>query len=403
MNILILSGHLPSSGGRQAGAKVSYNIYKQLARSNRLHLLSFATQGELATKEDQDIEVFESCELIPINDWNRIRGIASHCGLPWSIAVRSSSFYRRRLKELSSRHHFDVALLDHTAMFQYVRDLEDVPIVAGIAHDVLTQLLERRGASGKWPAIASRLEFIRVRPWEASIFGQLDVVLPLNHKDERLIAALQPKAKQFVLHPWIHTFDKLPPRADGSSNAMLFWGALDRAENIDAAIRAADEILPRVRESVPSAKLYIAGNRSEDLRARFAHRSDIVITGFVNDFDALFSQVNIGLLPLRLGAGIKIKTLECMAAGLAVVTTPVGEEGVGGTSGLHYLIGNTTSEMVSHVVTLLKNPNQILQIGSRARQFIRDQYDFEKRMLEFDAYLRQQVSECGAGERGQSA
>ena len=91
--------------------------------------------------------------------------------------------------------------------------------------------------------------------------------------------------------------------------------------------------------------------------------------------------------PLRQGAGIKIKTLECMAAGVAVVTTPVGAEGIAATHGVHFLIGETAQELTSYAARLLRWPEEARQMGERARDWFASEYDFDGPMAAFEHFL----------------
>jgi glycosyltransferase involved in cell wall biosynthesis len=113
----------------------------------------------------------------------------------------------------------------------------------------------------------------------------------------------------------------------------------------------------------------------------------------VPDLQACLSRMQIALLPLRLGAGIKIKVLEAMAGGLPVVTTPVGAEGINAQQGVHFLVGNTAEELARHTIVLLQNPGLRAQVGERAREFIRGNYDFEKSARDFEWALLQRLSE----------
>jgi glycosyltransferase involved in cell wall biosynthesis len=87
--------------------------------------------------------------------------------------------------------------------------------------------------------------------------------------------------------------------------------------------------------------------------------------------------MDIALLPLRLGAGIKIKVLECMSAGLAVITTPVGIEGIAAVDGVEYLLGNTPEELAQHVIRMLNEPEACREIGAKGREFVAREFDFE--------------------------
>jgi glycosyltransferase involved in cell wall biosynthesis len=114
---------------------------------------------------------------------------------------------------------------------------------------------------------------------------------------------------------------------------------------------------------------------------------NVVRTGFVDDIGGFLSGMQIALLPIRQGAGVKVKTLECMAAGVAVVTTPVGAEGINAVHGVHFLIGETPQELAKYVIQLLRNPEDARQMGECARAWFESEYDFGRPMTVLETFL----------------
>lgn len=396
MKILQISGHLPSPRATQAGSKTSYHMARCLSERHEVHLLSYASSDELVTHVDSDLCIYSSSEIVPVSDWVRLKGILSAPNLPIAIAARKSRKFRTCLRKLLAQHQFDIAILDYTAQFQYHDELLQVPIIVGSAHDIMTQGWERKSQAAQNPVSKMWLSFElrRMRKWEAMIFERLDVVVPQSPKDGELVARLQPKVQVFVIQGWLSRAEALRAR-DGDaarvSNSMVYYGALNRTENIDAAEYLADEILPLVQRQIPEAKLYLAGSHGEKLAARFAARPDIRVTGFLQDPIGFLATMQIALLPLRLGAGIKAKTLECLSAGTPVVTTDVGAEGVGGCVDRDYLVANDSDGLASHAVDLLRNPEKALAIGSSGRDFFFREYNFDHRIRELDLYMEDLV------------
>jgi glycosyltransferase involved in cell wall biosynthesis len=111
-----------------------------------------------------------------------------------------------------------------------------------------------------------------------------------------------------------------------------------------------------VRERVPDFKFYVAGSRSEEVASITDGVPNVTRTGFVDDIGGFLSEMQVALLPIRQGAGVKVKTLECMAAGVAVVTTAVGAEGIPATHGVHFLIGETQEDLAKLTIQLLLRP-----------------------------------------------
>jgi glycosyltransferase involved in cell wall biosynthesis len=391
MQILFLSGHLPSPQSRQGGQKTSYHICEFLGRRHDVHLLCFGTENELAAFDSQEMEIFHCWDVVPVSPWTRLRGVLSSPRLPLSVAARNSRTFRSKLRHLTQSHRFDVVILDHTAVWQYANHLVGAPLCVGLAHDVLSQLWERRveGAPDALSKIILSMEANRVHWWEQRALSQLDLVIPQSEKDGALLGRFNPGLKRFVIQPWLSVPARSPSETATirEANSVVFWGALDRSENTDAVAYALREIFPHVREAVPSAKFYIAGSNSEAVASMTDGAPQVIRTGFVRDVSAFLSSMQVALLPLRQGAGIKVKTLECMAAGVAVVTTPVGAEGIAAAHGVHLLIGETAQELASYTERLLRRPEEARQMGERARDWFASEYDFGRPMAGLESLL----------------
>jgi glycosyltransferase involved in cell wall biosynthesis len=207
----------------------------------------------------------------------------------------------------------------------------------------------------------------------------LAFVIAHNEKDSTLLGQLNSNVERFVIHPWVSIEQKSSPSVVGmprKPSSIVFWGALDRAENRDAVAYIVREILPSVREKVPNATLYVAGSHSECVASIVAGIPQVVLTGFIDNIGEFLSMMQVALLPLRLGAGIKVKTLECMAVGLPIVTTEVGAEGIGANQGVHYWIEQNPKALAERTVRLLRVPGEALRMGELAREFFFAHFDF---------------------------
>jgi glycosyltransferase involved in cell wall biosynthesis len=393
MKVLVLSGHLPSPRARQAGQKTSYYICEFLARKHEVHLLSFITEDEAQSFRPEDMEIFRSCDFVPVTNWTRLYGVLTAPRSPLSVAARFARDFRRKLKRLLKNDSYDVAILDHTAMWQYMDLLDSVPLVGGSAHDVLSQLWSRKAASARhsvWRWLSKR-EHERVQKWERAALRKLDFVSPHSEKDSRLLCALQPAVVQCPIQPWhtpAPTANSTGPTREPLS--VVFWGAMNRSENVDAIRFALSDIIPKIRAQVPESCFFFAGSHSDSLaELKVSRPFKVTATGYVEDIHRFLSRMQVALLPLRLGAGIKVKVLECMAAGVAVVTTPIGIEGVGGEHGKHYMLGESPDELASHVVRLLNSPLECKAIGAMGRELVSAEHQFPAAMERFCSFLNE--------------
>jgi glycosyltransferase involved in cell wall biosynthesis len=385
MKILFATSHLPSLQKGQAGAKTSYAICEFLSRTEEVHLLAFAAGSEIESLDKQEMRIFASWQYIPVTRVSRILGALRRPLLPLIIAARTSSSYRLRLKQMLREHDFDVVVFDHTGMLQYVRNVPEKIVTVASLHDIFTQSWERHAAHAKNPLrrLALIAEKYRTMRWEQRAFVSTDIIFPLSEKDRGLIDSMsQPGNSLMAIQPWVDAsvLRKSVKRSNPKGDSLLFWGAMDRVENIDAVRWIADEILPRIRQHIPSAHLYIAGSKSDSLADVFGRREDISLLGFIDDIERMMGSMEIALLPLRLGAGIKVKVLECMAAALPVLTTEVGSEGIDAQHGKDFLIGTDAESIANNAILLLRDKTFAQRMGESGRIFIEGMYDFDNKI-----------------------
>ncbi len=153
---------------------------------------------------------------------------------------------------------------------------------------------------------------------------------------------------------------------------MLFVGSFGHPPNIDAAIRLARGIFPGVRARVPEATLEIVGDAPPQAVRRLAGEG-IVVTGRVADVRPHLDNAAVVAAPLRLGGGMRVKVLESLAAGKAMVATPRAVAGLGLEPGTHALIAESDGELSDALVSLLGDPELRRRMGRAARSLAAEQ------------------------------
>jgi glycosyltransferase involved in cell wall biosynthesis len=146
---------------------------------------------------------------------------------------------------------------------------------------------------------------------------------------------------------------------------------MDWLPNEDAILFFADEILPRIASRVPDVTLTVVGRRpSARLRRRLEGQPTIRLTGRVDDIRPYVERAAVYVVPLRIGGGTRIKLYEAMAMGKAVVSTPVGAEGLPVQDGLHLLLAGEPAAFADAVVGLLHESERRRRLQQAARRFV---------------------------------
>ncbi|MDR3529664.1 MAG: glycosyltransferase [Rhodopila sp.] len=171
-----------------------------------------------------------------------------------------------------------------------------------------------------------------MREREFAVWHQADLSLYLSEEEAQIASALQPDAKIGSVVPYC--FDWFtPPRAATPAREIIFVAGFGHPPNEDAALWLADEILPLIRAEIPAAHLSIIGSNPTE-RVRALAGEGIAIFPDVTDaeLEAAYDRARVAVVPLRCGAGVKLKVVEALRAGVPLVTTPVGAQGLPGLS-----------------------------------------------------------------------
>jgi glycosyltransferase involved in cell wall biosynthesis len=298
----------------------------------------------------------------------RVASLASD--VPYAIGLFNVPAMRRRLTSLLAEREFDVVQFDTTFAGSYV------DLVAGRAKTVLVEIdftvkpLARRYQLEQSPIKRAwyRRELNRMRRFEPALCRRFDRVLAVSSEDRAGLLELAPSLPVNVFRYGAEpSLFQLPLREHGEGQ-VLFIGSYIHPPNVDAATWFARSIFPMVQVQVPAARVtYVGGNPPDSVREA-ATAQGIHVTGWVADVTPYLARADIGVVPLRSGGGVKLKTLELMAAGKAIVTTAIGIEGIDARDGEHVLVADTAESFATQVVRLLRDDALRARLARNARE-----------------------------------
>ncbi len=160
-----------------------------------------------------------------------------------------------------------------------------------------------------------------------------------------------------------------------SNRSVLFVGSMDYHANIEGVLWFSREIWPQIAEQYPDLEFTIVGRSpSREIQALASDR--IRVTGTVEDVRPFYTSAIAVVVPLRVGSGTRLKILEAMAAGVPVVSTRLGAEGIDATQGVHLLLADSSAEMVPAIHQMANSPALCSQLVQAAREFVVHRYDW---------------------------
>ncbi len=216
---------------------------------------------------------------------------------------------------------------------------------------------------------------------ELSLLQQTDLIVTNNRKDTELLRKNGiEEGHIFSSVPYFDDYSAVERRPDQQDRTILFYGAMSRAENFESAIWFIEKVMPLLAQEKVRFVVVGANPPERLLRCRSER---VEVTGFVQDVRPYFSTCLCMALPLLRGAGIKIKVLEGLSAGIPVLTNEVGIEGIGAAPGTEYLHCTTPEEYAKIVKDLIYGIIPIGFLEKNAREFMEKNYDAGARVQAF--------------------
>ena len=151
---------------------------------------------------------------------------------------------------------------------------------------------------------------------------------------------------------------------------------MDFRPNVDAVLWFAREVLPQIRAAVPDVRFLIVGQRPHRRLDSLRNDPAVELTGWVEDPRPYIAGASVYVAPLRMGGGTRLKLLEALAAGKAVVATRLGAEGFPVQHEREMVLADTPDEFAAAAVRLLGSPQQREGLGRVGRRFVEEHYDW---------------------------
>jgi glycosyltransferase involved in cell wall biosynthesis len=369
MKILFVTPFFPCSSIGHAGGNFIYEVIKELSRRrHQIHLLA-RIDPELLSCVDEMKAFCTHVELLPFKT-PRTRNI-----MALSCIIGSYLYLGMKANRLLQRERFDLVQVEYLETGLMVRRTK-IPMIVD-AHDVITKPVGRSYLA----ATGFIKKTLRYCIWkltgaaEKYITTKFDLVFTRSKQDmDILLNQYKEVSVRVVPHPVIDSFQ--PAAYDREPNTMIFVGDMRRNVNTEAALYLFEKIWPLVRREIPGIKLYIVGSQPDRrIRALPGIDKNVVVTGFVEKLEPYYLRASVFVSPLFTGGGIIAKNLEAMSLGLPVVTTSIGNEGVGALPGREVLIADTAKSFAQQIVMLLRDAQKSKEIGDNGRKFVTENFD----------------------------
>lgn len=193
------------------------------------------------------------------------------------------------------------------------------------------------------------------------------------------VTVVQPGKRDFFQRP---SCDKEVVRSildlPSKTPLALFHGGISHPPSRTAVDRIRYHIAPKVRRIMPSMRFILAG-----FGMPVFVDDNVVSVGFVDDLAALIDSVDVAVMPITVGSGVRIKMIDYMSRGIPVVATSESLEGTSCRNGIEVVVAETDEEFASTIIELLTDRNKANYIGQNGRKYANEHFSpevFERSM-----------------------
>ena len=284
---------------------------------------------------------------------------------------------------------YSAVQVEKPAMLPYLpKDLRTPIILDTWAYGLAVPLRALRHEAGVLIRARNLLQLIRFSIFDTFCWPDTSCILVVSEEDRIRCQQERPGRKVLVIPNGIDCA-AVKPKAWGreSPPVVLFTGDMGFAPNVDAAILLASRLFPEIRRNHPDAELRLVGRNPESRVRRFSG-TGITVTGEVPDMTPHLHQATIYVAPHFTGAGTRTKLLEAMAAGLPIVTTTVGIEGIDAAHERHVLIADDPPSLIAAMNRLLGDASERVRLGTAARQLVEERYDWSTCLAPLEALYK---------------
>jgi polysaccharide biosynthesis protein PslH len=360
----------------------TYNLLREAAREHEIVLCTFV-QSEAEQRGLEQMRSFcAEVHGVPLYMRGRWLSLAADlCRGSWSEAPILAIKYRRRamqalLGRLVEQGRFDAVHLDMLHLGELLPVVRRYPVVL-VEHNVETALWERRVDNERSPLRRAYLrgQLRKLRSYEAGLCRRVQHVVTVSDRDaEALRAAAGPISCTTVPNAVDVEYFK-PTDEPVEPGGLVYVGGLGWHPNLDAIDYFAEHILPKIAAVAPEVRLTVIGQLpGNNVIEHWRGNARVRCAGLVDDIRPLVARAAVFIVPLRIGGGTRLKILDALAMGKAVVSTAIGCEGLAVTHGRDILIADDAAEFAAAVVRVLQDASLRLALGRHGRACVEEHY-----------------------------
>jgi glycosyltransferase involved in cell wall biosynthesis len=298
----------------------------------------------------------------------------------------ASRFHFRKMETVLvdklKKHKFDIIQLEGLFVAGYIdliRKHSDARIVLR-AHNVEFMIWDRhlKNGSGALKEKYIALQARRLKNFELEVIKKVDAIVSITEVDKKVFEKLAPGKPVFSCITGVNVeYYKKPADRQLRPKTIFYFASMDWMPNQEAVEWFLTNCWKKVHQAVPDCKFVIAGKNMPQRLLKLNEPNVLAIENVANSKE-FYTQHDIMLVPLLSGSGLRIKIIEGMSYGKAIVSTSIGAEGIPVTNGKNILIADTPQSFCNAVIELLKDDTKRHELEREAQKFAEAEFDNKK-------------------------
>jgi glycosyltransferase involved in cell wall biosynthesis len=361
----------PRSGGELA----AQGVLKAIAPDCELFVLTFIRpeQGELTNSALADMRAWAHDVVAVPLVLTKAKILVSHLsrlwGRPQIATLYASERYANQVSGMIDREEIDIILCQFPQMAQYVENTRGVRTVMDVG-DAFSVSFWRRFCSQsrsirKFLTLVDWLWWVR---YERSHYRQFDTVLCLTDQDKFGLSLFSPALRAQTIGVPMGEVE-MARRPAVVRHTIGFFGSFGHTPNVEAVVWFVECVLALVAATVPHVQFHIAG-AGLPLSVTSRLPENTTYHGYVDDLETFLESLDVVVVPLQSGGGVKIKTLQALQHGIPIVTTSIGCEGIDIRDGENALVRDNPEDFAQAVIEVLNDQALASRMSEAAmRQF----------------------------------
>jgi glycosyltransferase involved in cell wall biosynthesis len=377
MNILFVSSWFPYPPDN--GSRIrAYNLLKTLSASHNVSMISLYQSDSKIERVDALNDI---CRVISLHEAKSfkpgtIKSIAGYFSVkPRSFIDTFDPTIKTAVMTGITQTKPDAIVVSELAAMIYMPERPVIPVIL----DALEMGLMCRYASDSHglKSLARQLTLLKHRRFITDILKRTALYTCVSDDELRLCSSFFPCSAGSVIPNGVDTEHYTPNDRKPEFGILVYNGALTYSANLGAVRYFCESIQPLLLERIPEARMLVTGRTTGVDLTGIEGCPGIELTGYVDDIRTVLNRSSICIVPLRQGGGSRLKILEAMAAGIPVVSTSVGAEGLNCVPGKHLLIADEPDSFVSAIESILTDAELAERLSSEARLLVENQYSWK--------------------------